>query len=104
VSRLGALRWENPSFAQWATQAADPGQPVQARLGALRGIAAIGDNARPSCEVLHNLLHDSDPRIRKQLDLTLRAVRDPVVVEEVVRTCHPSAAPFDPLALEALKC
>jgi len=93
-----------PFASQWATQAADPGQPVQARLGALRGIAAIGDNARPSGEVLHNLLHDSDPRIRKQVDLTLRAVRDPVVVEEVVRTCHPSAAPFDPLALEALKC
>jgi len=93
-----------PFASQWATQAADPGQPVQTRLGALRGIAAIGDNARPSGEVLHNLLHDSDPRIRKQVDLTLRAVRDPVVVEEVVRTCHPSAAPFDPLALEALEC
>jgi HEAT repeats/PBS lyase HEAT-like repeat len=93
-----------PFASQWATQAADPGQPVQARLGALRGIAAIGDNARPSGEVLHNLLHDSDPRIRKQVDITLRAVRDPLVVEEVVRTCHPSAAPFDPLALEALKC
>ena len=93
-----------PFVSQWATQAADPQQPVQARLGALRGIAAVGDKARPSCEVLHNLLHDSDPRIRKQVDLTLRAVRDPVVVEEVVRTCHPSAAPFDPLAPEALRC
>lgn len=93
-----------PFASQWATQAADPQQPVQARLGALRGIAAIGDKARPSCESLHHLLHDSEPKIREQVDVTLKAVRDPVVVEEVARTCHPSAAPFDPLALEALKC
>jgi HEAT repeat protein len=93
-----------PFASQWATQAADPQQPVQARLGALRGIAAIGDKAQPSCEVLRNLVHDPDPRIRKQVELTLRSVRDPTEAEEVVRTCHPSAAPFDPLALEALKC
>jgi hypothetical protein len=43
-------------------------------------------------------------RVHLRPDSPLRAVRDPVVVEEVVRTCHPSAAPFDPLALEALKC
>ena len=35
-----------PFASKWATQAADPKQPVQARLGALRGIAAIGDKGR----------------------------------------------------------
>jgi HEAT repeat protein len=93
-----------PFAFQWATQAVDPQQPVQVRLGALRGIAAIGDKAQPSCDVVRNLVHDPDPKISKQAEITLRAVRDPTEAEEVVRTCHPTAAPFDPLALEALKC
>jgi len=93
-----------PFASRWAALAADKQQPIQARLGALRGIAAIGDKARPACNGLHNLNHDPDPRIRNQADLTLRSVRDMVVVEDVAVACHPSAAPFDPLALASLKC
>jgi HEAT repeat protein len=93
-----------PFASSWTTLAIDARQPVQARLGALRGIAAIGDNARGVCKPLHNLRQDPNPRIRKQVDLTLRAVRDPLVVEEVARACHPSASPFDPLALSAHQC
>ena len=93
-----------PFASQWATLAADTRQSVQARLGALRGIAALGDRARGSFEGLHKLLHDPDSRIRQQVDRTLKSVHDPVVVEEVAQKCRPRAGPFDPLALEALKC
>jgi len=93
-----------PFASRWVAQAANPQQPVQARLGALRGIAAIGDGARPSCEPLRRLRQDPEPKIRKQVELTLRAERDPLVVEDVARTCRPTADPFDPLALGALQC
>ena len=93
-----------PFAPGWAALAVDPKQPLKVRLGAMRGIAAIGDRAKSSCEGLHGLLSAPEPQIRKQVEITLKAVRDPFVVEEVARSCRPSAPPFDPLAITAFVC
>lgn len=93
-----------PFANRWAALAADPQKPVKERIGALRGIAAIGDKARPACGGLHGLLSDSNPGLRKQADFTLNAVHDPVVAGEVAESCRPGAAPFDPFAMGAFAC
>lgn len=93
-----------PFAPRWAALAADPNQPLKVRLGAMRGLAAIGDRAKSSCGGLHDLLSSPEPQIRRQVDITLKAVRDPFVVKEVMRSCRPNAAPFDSLAVSAHAC
>lgn len=93
-----------PFATKWAAQAGDRGRPQKVRLAALRGIAAIGDRAESACTGLHGLIADQDPKIRKQAMSTLKAVRDPLVAREVVRSCRPSADPFDAFAFSARNC
>lgn len=102
ISEIGAAAV--PFASNWAALANNPDKPLRVRLAALRGIAAVGDMARPSCKPLHSLLDDSDPKVRTQARITFRAVRDSVVIEDVLRSCHPTASAFDPLALKALTC
>ncbi|MGA9043098.1 MAG: HEAT repeat domain-containing protein [Terriglobales bacterium] len=102
ISEMGAAAV--PFASSWVALATEPGKPLKERLAALRGIAAVGDGARTASAGLHGLLSDPHPKLREQADMTLKAVHDPIVVEEVVGSCHPSAAPFDSVAISSLLC
>lgn len=93
-----------PFAAGWVAVAINSQEPLNVRIGALRGIAAIGDMARPSCSGLHALISNSSAEIRRQVQMTLRAIHDPFVVVEVARSCRPAADPFDSYAIPAFSC
>src|SRR6185437_4372568 len=89
---------------EWSVLAMNPGQPERVRLGALRGIAAIGVRARPASNKLPALLNDSNPAIRQQALTTLKAVGSAAVAHLVGAACRPSAPQFDEFAIDALDC
>ena len=93
-----------PFAFRWAQDATDPNKSIKIRLAALRGIAAFGSKARPASEALPALLSSPDPTLRKEADATLKATRNPAVIQEVARACHPRADQFDPLPIDALLC
>ena len=85
----------------WVVTALDAEVPLEARMAALRGIAALGPAAEHTSEALHVLLKDNDPELQKQVGATLRAVRDPIVVVQMAQSCQPKAPQFDFLALDS---
>ncbi len=91
-------------LSSWITTALDIQKPARERLAALRGIAALGPAAERPSEALHVMLSDIDPQIQKQVSATLTAMRDPVVVERLAKSCQPRAPQFDFLALESVMC
>ncbi|MGA3371494.1 MAG: HEAT repeat domain-containing protein [Terracidiphilus sp.] len=88
----------------WIAKALDTRKPARERLAALRGIAALGPAAERPSEALHVLLSDSDPKVREQVSETLKAVRDPIVVERLAKACQPQAPQFDSVALNSALC
>jgi HEAT repeat protein len=90
--------------AGWVTIALDPEKDVKERLAALRGIAALGQTAASTGPSLHGLLNDSNDWLLKQVHLTLRAIHDPIVVNELAQSCKPTASSFDFLALNSNLC
>lgn len=93
-----------PAVPEWSAFAMDLGQRERVRLGALRGIAAIGVRARSASNKLPALLNDPNPAIRQQALATLKAVGNAAVAHLVGAMCRPSAPQFDELAHEALDC
>ncbi len=93
-----------PFASKWASLAADPRQPQEARIAGLKGLQAIGGAARRACEPLHGLINDQNTTLRTQAMATLKAVHDPVVASEVARSCRPSADPYESLAMQAHFC
>ncbi|MDW5266174.1 MULTISPECIES: HEAT repeat domain-containing protein [Acidobacteriaceae] len=90
--------------ATWTALALDRSEPLPKRIAALRGIAALGPVAEQSSIGLHVLLKSNEPEIKKQADITLTAVRDPIVIEPLAKACQPHAQKFDFLALESVQC
>jgi HEAT repeat protein len=90
--------------ATWVVVSLDQRKPLAERVAALRGIAALGPAAEQATIGLHVLLTDSDPEIKKQANVTLTALRDPVVVEPLAKDCQPHAGRFDFLALDSVQC
>jgi hypothetical protein len=73
-------------------------------VAALRGIAALGPAGEQTSEALHVLLEDSNPELKRQVGTTLKAVHDPIVVEQMAKSCQPKASQFDFLALDSALC
>jgi HEAT repeat protein len=88
----------------WVAIALDAHEPTKARMAALRGVAALGPAAEQTGERLHVLLNDGNPELQNQVSATLRAVRDPIVVEQIAKSCQPRASEFDFLALDSVLC
>jgi len=88
----------------WVTTALDAQQPIESRMATLRGIAALGPAAEQASEGLPALLDDSNPKIQKQVSTTLKAVRDPIMVVQLAKSCQPKASKFDFLALDSDMC
>lgn len=88
----------------WIPIALDANEPIEARTAALRGIAALGPAVEQTSEALHALIEDSNQELRKQVGATLRAVHDPIVVEQMAKSCQPKASQFDFLALDSVLC
>lgn len=90
--------------ANWTVLALDSREPLRERVAALRGIAALGPAAEQASIGLHVLLTSNKPEIKRQAEITLIAVRDPIVVERLAKACQPHAPRFDFLALESVQC
>ena len=88
----------------WEAVAQDAQEPIEVRVAALRGIAALGPAAEHTSEGLHLLLKDSNLELQKQVGATLRDVRDPIVVEQMAKSCQPKSSKFDFLALDSVLC
>lgn len=88
----------------WVGAALDAQEPVVARVAALRGIAALGPAAEQKSEELHVLLKDGNTELQKQVSTTLNAVRDPMMVVQMAKSCQPRASQFDFLALDSVLC
>jgi len=93
-----------PFASLWARCATDASQPMRLRLAALRGMAALGSKAKSASEPLPALLSSPDSTLRTEVDLTLKATRNPAVIHQVTRSCYPKAGQFDPLAIDAVLC
>jgi HEAT repeat protein len=78
----------------WVTLALGDANPKPIRLAALRGLAAMREEARAMGTALHGLLDHADKEIREQSFETLVSLRDPFVVETVAKGCRPSGARF----------
>jgi hypothetical protein len=63
------------SAAGWAAISIDPKRPRQQRLGALRGLAAMRDIARPARETILPLLRSSDRALRSAADAAIKAMQ-----------------------------
>lgn len=88
VSEMGAV---GASVAPaWAGTAADGRRSKSERLGALRGLRAMGVHARPVAANLHALLTDADVQIQQAAFDALRAMDDPIVLQRLVAQCQPS--------------
>ncbi len=90
--------------AEWVAIASNPDQKIEERIAALRGIAALGPNAKPACANLHALLAAPESGIRREAGLALHAVHDPSVIVELAQHCQPKAEPFESIALDSLLC
>lgn len=102
---IGEMKPLPVSYAvAWAGKALDSTRPLKERIAALRGIAALGPAAEHVGKGLHPLLEDSESEVQKEVVMTLKAVRDPIVVESLAKACQPQASQFDFLALDSALC
>ncbi len=88
----------------WVLMAANPDNPKNVRLAALRGLAAMGDGVGQQGKDLGAMLASPDADIRAQTFKTLVAIRDPSVVMTVAENCKPSGKAFYSIPLESLQC
>jgi HEAT repeat protein len=93
ITRIGVAA--SPFAETWSKLAADPDQQIKVRIGALRGIAALGKVARGSTGRLHPLLTAPEEKLRlAAVDALLSAV-DPAAIQTIAGECRPHAAPMD---------
>ncbi len=93
ITRMGAAA--SPFAETWSKLAADPDQQIKARLGALRGIAALGQAARGSTGRLHPLLTAPEEELRLAAIDALLSAEDPAAIQSIAGKCRPEAAPMD---------
>lgn len=93
-----------PELGRWKAIALEDNEPMQERIAALRAITALGPLARNRCQELHPLLSNPNRNLAHEAKLALQAVRDPILLGEIVGQCHPRADPFDSLAIDSLVC
>jgi hypothetical protein len=87
----------------WVLTAANPDNPKNVRLAALRGLAAMGDGVGQLGHDLGAMLASPDADIRTQTFKTLVAVRDPSVVMTLAENCEPSGKEFYSIPLKSLE-
>lgn len=104
AARIFAEMLHKPTaFAdQWAAIALDEQKTTRQRIGALWAIGALGIEAKPIGSQLHGLL--ADDVLKVETNKTLKALRDPIVVVEIAKSCQPSTERVDFLALNSLLC
>jgi HEAT repeat protein len=88
----------------WVSMVANPDNPKNVRLAALRGLAAMGDGVGQQGKDLGAMLASPDADIRTQTFKTLVAIRDPSVVMTVAENCRPSGKAFYEIPLESRHC
>lgn len=93
ITRIGATA--SPFAETWSKLAADPDQQIKVRLGALRGIAALGKAAQGSTERLHPLLTAPDEALRLAAVDALLSAQDPAAIQTIAGKCRPQAAAMD---------
>jgi len=79
----------------WSDIAADERESIDRRLAALRGLEAMGTNARSAGHVVAPLLQDKRSAIRFAAERTVLALRDPSALEPLVSDCPPVDAAHD---------
>ena len=77
----------------WATLATNDNEPAARRIGALRGLAAIGPPARIVAPQIRNLLLDRAPFRDSSLE-TLHKMKDPIVLPSLAYGCVPRVPPL----------
>jgi HEAT repeat protein len=77
----------------WATLATNSKEPAARRIGALRGLAAIGVAARSVAPRIRNLLLDG-PIFRDTALETLHKMKDPIVLPSLAYGCVPRVPPL----------
>jgi hypothetical protein len=102
LKEMGAVAL--PFLPHWKTVAMDERAPTQERVAALKAIEALGPLARGECEQLHPLLNNPNRDLKYQTKRALQAVRDPILLGEIVGQCQPKANPNDSLAIDSLVC
>lgn len=88
----------------WVTIALDPHKDRDERIAALRGLAALGPNAKPASAELRKLLGAPEASLRRETGIALHAVRDPSVIVELAKECRPKAEAHDSIAIDAVVC
>jgi HEAT repeat protein len=88
----------------WVLMAANPDNPKNVRLAALRGLAAMGDGVGQQGKGLGAMLASPDADIRAQTFKTLVAIRAPSIVITVAENCKPSGEAFYRIPLESHHC
>ncbi len=78
----------------WGVLAADPRRPIDERIAALRGLSAMGEQARGTGDAIAPLLHSRDARLRAAADDALTKMHYPAVIERDVRGCVPLSDAF----------
>ncbi len=102
---IAAMGEESKPFAEsWARLAADPRQPTAVRLGALRGLAALGRSARPWTGELHLLLASQDESLRTTAANTLLATGDSAVLNALLEQCRPKGDKIEFVELRSTSC
>lgn len=102
---IAAMGEESKPFAEsWARLAADPRQPTAVRLGALRGLAALGRSARQWTGDLHVLLTSQDQSLRTTAANTLLATGDPAVLDTLLEQCRPNGKELEFVELRSTSC
>jgi HEAT repeat protein len=93
ITKIGAAA--SPFAETWSKLAADPDQQIKVRLGALKGIAALGKEARGSTGTLHPLLTATDEPLRLAAIDALLSAQDPAAIQAIAGKCRPQAAEMD---------
>ena len=102
---ITAMGEESKPFAEsWALLAADPRQPTAVRLGALRGLAALGRSARQWTGDLHVLLTSQDQSLRATAANTLLATGDSAVLDTLLEQCRPKDNELEFVELGSTSC
>ena len=102
---ITAMGGKSKPFAEsWARLAADPRQPTEVRLGALRGLAALGRSARQWTGDLHVLLASQDESLRTTAAHTLWAAGDPAVLDTLLEECRPEGNELEFVELSSTRC
>jgi len=87
IKEMGAAA--APVVKDWQAIAINPSEPAARRIAALRGLEAIGTNAKDAGPAIALLLQDDAPDIRRAAKETLHAMRDPSVLEHLIAECPP---------------